>query len=124
MHKYIHTGCVKILRALDIEIASEGALPCTYTSIHTCTHNYMHTCVVNTCIHTFIHTHTYMQLVNHFEGNSEITSKGGLCRTMRNAKWVVDEDTDRLVPRCFDVSDSAEVWKMHVCVCMYAYENT
>jgi len=50
------------------------------------------------------------QMVNHFQGNGEITTKGLLCRNVRNSCWVADVDHEQLFPRCF-----------HVFIYMYVY---
>ena len=48
------------------------------------------------------------QIVNHFQGNDELTTKAGLCRSLRSSKWTLDVDTDELAPMSFDVSDVNE----------------
>ena len=48
------------------------------------------------------------QLVNHFEKNTSITTKNGLCRNIRNLIWSRGEDVDMFFPRCFDLNDLSE----------------
>jgi hypothetical protein len=48
------------------------------------------------------------QIVNHFQGNAEITAKGPLCRNMRSSWWVTDVDPDVLFPRSFNVFADTE----------------
>lgn len=45
------------------------------------------------------------QLVNHFEKNGSITTKVGLCRSLRNMHWVCNVDADDFYPKCFDLND-------------------
>ena len=44
-------------------------------------------------------------MVNHFEKNGVITTKVGLCRTVRNMRWVCNIDSDDFYPKCFDLND-------------------
>jgi len=53
------------------------------------------------------------QIVNHFQGNGEITTKGLLCRNMRNCSWVADVDHELLFPRSFNVFADTE-WEAFV----------
>lgn len=45
------------------------------------------------------------QYVNHYEKNTSITTKNGLCRNIRNLIWHQQEDIDAFYPRCFDLND-------------------
>ena len=45
------------------------------------------------------------QLVNHYEKNGIITTKVGLCRSLRNMHWVCNIDADDFYPKCFDLND-------------------
>lgn len=45
------------------------------------------------------------QLVNHYEKNGSITTKVGLCRSLRNMHWVCNVDADDFYPKCFDLND-------------------
>jgi len=49
------------------------------------------------------------QIVNHFEKNTLITTKAGLCRNLRNLIWYSNVDIDTFYPRCFDLADPAEL---------------
>jgi tubulin monoglycylase TTLL3/8 len=48
------------------------------------------------------------QLCNHFNKSTMITTKDGLCHSLRNLIWFNSVDIDTFYPRCFDLSDSAE----------------
>lgn len=45
------------------------------------------------------------QMVNHYEKNGVITTKVGLCRTLRNMHWVSNINADEFYPKCFDLND-------------------
>lgn len=53
-------------------------------------------------------TLTPNQIVNHFDKNTSITTKSGLCRSTKNLIWFQKEDIDTFFPRCFDLNDVAE----------------
>jgi tubulin monoglycylase TTLL3/8 len=44
-------------------------------------------------------------VVNHFRGNGAITTKIGLCRSIKNLIWFNNIDIDTFFPRCFDLND-------------------
>jgi tubulin monoglycylase TTLL3/8 len=46
------------------------------------------------------------QIVNHFQKNGAITSKGGLCRNIRNLIGFNLIDIDSFYPRCFELNDA------------------
>lgn len=48
------------------------------------------------------------QYVNHFEKNTSITTKNGLCRNLKNLIWFHQENIDEFYPRCFDLNDFNE----------------
>ena len=48
------------------------------------------------------------QLANHFDKNTSITTKSGLCRSTKNLIWFQKDDIDTFFPRCFDLNDVAE----------------
>ena len=45
------------------------------------------------------------QVVNHFEKNTSITTKVGLCKSLRNLIWFANVDIDTFYPRGFDLND-------------------
>lgn len=47
------------------------------------------------------------QLFNHFQNNTEITTKSGLCRTLYN-NTSPQMKTDRWFPRCYDLSQAGQ----------------
>jgi len=48
------------------------------------------------------------QIVNHFEKNTSITTKVGLCKSLKNLIWFNNVDIDTFYPRCFDLTDVAD----------------
>lgn len=48
------------------------------------------------------------QLVNHFEKATNITTKSGLCRSIKNMIWTCHQDPDCYFPKCFDTADDGE----------------
>ena len=44
-------------------------------------------------------------MVNHFEKNASITTKGGLCRNLRNLIGFHLIDIDNFYPRCYELND-------------------
>ncbi|KAL4480394.1 hypothetical protein ABPG74_020910 [Tetrahymena malaccensis] len=45
------------------------------------------------------------QIVNHFQKSACITTKVGLCKSLRNLVWHENVDIDTFYPRCFDLND-------------------
>lgn len=48
------------------------------------------------------------QIVNHFEKAANITTKSGLCRSVKNMVWSSSEDQDCFFPKCFDLAEEAD----------------
>ena len=48
------------------------------------------------------------QIVNHFDGNPALTSKFGLCRTLRSIIFSEKCDMDVFYPRCYDLADTGD----------------
>jgi len=44
-------------------------------------------------------------MVNHFNKNNVITTKTGLCHSLKNLIWFSNVDIDKFYPRCFDLAD-------------------
>lgn len=59
------------------------------------------------------------QMVNHFYKNNLITTKIGLCHSLRNVKWWSATPLDSFFPRCYDITDGKEMedFKMDFRVC-------
>lgn len=50
------------------------------------------------------------QITNHFAKNNVITTKVGLCRSLKQLVWWTDEAAvDSFFPRCFDLTDQEEL---------------
>ncbi len=49
------------------------------------------------------------QVVNHFDQNSNLTTKIGLCHSLRKLVWFNSVDTDRFYPRCYDLVQSNDI---------------
>jgi tubulin monoglycylase TTLL3/8 len=49
------------------------------------------------------------QIVNHFVGNKEFTSKLGLCKNIRSLVLKDNIDVDNFYPRCYDLEDKLEL---------------
>eukprot|EP01017_Pseudomicrothorax_dubius_P020415 TRINITY_DN22281_c0_g1_i2.p1 TRINITY_DN22281_c0_g1~~TRINITY_DN22281_c0_g1_i2.p1 ORF type:complete len:408 (-),score=77.23 TRINITY_DN22281_c0_g1_i2:993-2216(-) len=47
------------------------------------------------------------QIVNHFQKNTEITSKVGLCRNLPHVIWFNNVDINTFFPKCFDLNDDS-----------------
>lgn len=48
------------------------------------------------------------QVVNHFGKANSLTTKAGICRTLKNSVWACDEDEDTYFPKCFETHDKEE----------------
>ena len=48
------------------------------------------------------------QIVNHFEKVANITTKSGLCKSVKNMIWASHESQDSIFPKCFDFSEEGE----------------
>eukprot|EP01028_Stygiella_incarcerata_P011745 TRINITY_DN680_c1_g2_i2.p1 TRINITY_DN680_c1_g2~~TRINITY_DN680_c1_g2_i2.p1 ORF type:complete len:925 (+),score=308.11 TRINITY_DN680_c1_g2_i2:100-2874(+) len=48
------------------------------------------------------------QIANHFQGNTEITTKIGLAHNVRAVQWLASVSQDFFFPRCYDMSDPEE----------------
>lgn len=49
------------------------------------------------------------QCVNHFEKSGDISTKAGLCLTMRQVHWSIKFDVRTAFPRCYNLSDKSEI---------------
>eukprot|EP00347_Sterkiella_histriomuscorum_P014185 403361837 len=49
------------------------------------------------------------QLVNHFFKNNLITTKTGLCHSLKNLVWWNNVEIDAFFPKCFDLTDDMEI---------------
>eukprot|EP00002_Diphylleia_rotans_P025422 TRINITY_DN5022_c0_g1_i8.p1 TRINITY_DN5022_c0_g1~~TRINITY_DN5022_c0_g1_i8.p1 ORF type:complete len:1202 (+),score=204.25 TRINITY_DN5022_c0_g1_i8:72-3677(+) len=49
------------------------------------------------------------QIVNHFEGSEALTTKLGLAKSLRQLPWLESQDISQFYPRCYDLSDKAEL---------------
>lgn len=48
------------------------------------------------------------QIVNHFEKATNITTKNGLCKTLKNCAWASSVDADSFYPKCFQTSQEGD----------------
>ncbi len=61
------------------------------------------------------------QMVNHFDNNSSLTSKYGLCKSLRSISFTESIDIDKYFPKAYDLSDLTdfenflEVFKLVYC---------
>ena len=49
------------------------------------------------------------QIVNHFFKNNLITTKTGLCQSLKNLVWWNNVEIDTFFPKCFDLTDDLEL---------------
>jgi tubulin monoglycylase TTLL3/8 len=49
------------------------------------------------------------QITNHFMKNNVITTKVGLCHSLKNLIWWNNVEVDTFFPKCFDLTDGAEL---------------
>jgi len=43
-------------------------------------------------------------MVNHFSNNNLLTSKVGLCQSLKNLTWWTNDTMDNFFPKCFSLS--------------------
>ena len=48
------------------------------------------------------------QIVNHFGRATTITTKSGLCKSIKNSIWACNEDPDQYFPKCFESFEEEE----------------
>jgi tubulin monoglycylase TTLL3/8 len=48
------------------------------------------------------------QIVNHFLKNNLVTTKVGLCHSLKNLIWWNNVEVDTFFPKCFDLTDGEE----------------
>lgn len=48
------------------------------------------------------------QICNHFEKSTNLTTKVGLCKNLKNLIWFNNVDIDTFYPKCFDVSEQSD----------------
>jgi tubulin monoglycylase TTLL3/8 len=51
---------------------------------------------------------TENQICNHFEKSTNLTTKVGLCKNLKNLIWFNNVDIDSFYPKCFDVSEQSD----------------
>jgi len=49
------------------------------------------------------------QITNHFMKNNVITTKVGLCHSLKSLIWWNNVEVDSFFPKCFDLTDSNEL---------------
>lgn len=49
------------------------------------------------------------QIINHFDKNTLITTKVGLCHSLRNLIWFNNVDIDTFYPICFDLNEENDI---------------
>jgi tubulin monoglycylase TTLL3/8 len=49
------------------------------------------------------------QITNHFMKNNVITTKVGLCHSLKHLIWWNNVEVDTFFPKCFDLTDGAEL---------------
>lgn len=48
------------------------------------------------------------QIVNHFLNNNLITTKVGICHSLKNLVWWNNVEIDSFFPKCFDLTEGEE----------------
>lgn len=48
------------------------------------------------------------QIVNHFNNNACLTSKYGICKSLRSVMYSDEIDVDRFFPKAFDLTDCSD----------------
>jgi tubulin monoglycylase TTLL3/8 len=50
-----------------------------------------------------------LQMINHFQKNSELTRKVCLAKNLKNLVWIKNVDIDTFFPRCYDLTDIGDI---------------
>ncbi len=54
------------------------------------------------------------QMINHFAKNNVITTKTGLTASLKSLKWWSTVDVDSFYPKCFDLTDMADLEELKI----------
>lgn len=49
------------------------------------------------------------QCINHFPSSGQLTTKAGLCATLRETFWWTKADVQKFYPRCYNLADNSEL---------------